>query len=261
MPREQVKVKKRESTFAFMRLAIWFVSLAILNSSYEPLARAAEPAVSESKPADERALKDIRDLVKKVQERYDHLKDLQADFQQSTKIEGFEKTLLSSGQLYLKRPGRLRWDYREPTPEEIYVRQNDVMMYVPEHQQVLVGKLTQLAASQAPLQLLQGLSRLEDHFTLQSVKGGRRGEGGLPLIALYPKGADDDTMRTVDHITLEVQPKLYVLKTVAIHEVGGNVSTFRFTNIRTNSGLGNELFDFKPPEGVEVVKAPSLAPP
>ena len=226
-----------------------------------PNARAAAMSESESKPADDKALKDIRDLVKKVQERYDQLKDLQADFQQSTRIEGFEKTLLSSGHLYLKRPGRLRWDYREPTPEEIYVRQNEVMMYVPEHQQVLIGKLTQLAASQAPLQLLQGLGRLEDHFTLQPVKGGRRGEGGLPLIALYPKGAEDETMRTVEYITLEVQPKAYVLKTVAIHEVGGNVSTFRFTNIQTNGGLGNDLFDFRPPDGVEVVKAPTLAPP
>ena len=222
---------------------------------------AAEQAETESRPADEKALKDIRDLVKKVQERYSQLKDLQADFQQSTKIEGFEKHLLSSGHLYLKRPGRLRWDYREPTPEEIYVRQNEVMMYVPEHQQVLVGKLTQLAASQAPLQLLQGLARLEDHFTLQPVEGGKRGEGGLPLIELHPKGGDDDTMRTVDFITLEVQPKIYVLKSVAIHEVGGNVSTFHFTNIRTNGGLRNELFDFRPPEGVEVVKAPTLAPP
>lgn len=237
-------------------------ALAIVNGAFAQAALAVEPVATESKPADDdKALKDLRDLVKKVQTRYDTIKDLQADFQQSTKIEGFEKTLLSSGHLYLKRPGRLRWDYREPTPEEIYVRQNEVMMYVPEHQQVLVGKLTQLAASQAPLQLLQGLARLEDHFSVQPVKGGKRGEGGLPLIALYPKGGEDESMRTVDHITLEVQPKTYVLKTVAIHEIGGNVSTFRFANIRTNSGLDNGLFEFRPPEGVEVVKAPTLAPP
>lgn len=219
------------------------------------------PALPAEEEGDGQGLKEVRELVKKVQERYDKIKDLQADFQQSTRIEGFEKTLRSSGRLYLKRPGRLRWDYREPTPEEIYVRQNDVMMYVPEHQQVLVGKLTQLAASQAPLQLLQGLASLDDHFTLQPATGGKRGEGGLPLIALIPKGVDEESMRTVERITLEVQPKSYVLKTVAIHEVGGNVSTFRFTNIQTNTGLKNELFDFRPPEGVEVIKAPTLAPP
>ena len=241
-------------------LLVW-LGLCLWAAPASSVAAAEEPVAQESKPVDERALKDIRDLVKKVQDRYNSIKDLQADFQQSTRIEGFEKTLMSNGHMYLKRPGRLRWDYREPTPEEIYVRQNDVMMYVPEHQQVLVGKLTQLAASQAPLQLLQGLALLDDHFTLQPVKGGKRGEGGLPLIALLPKRGEDDSMRTVDHITLEIQPKSYLLKVVAIHEVGGNVSTFRFSNIRSNEGLGNDLFDFKPPDGVEVVKAPTLAPP
>ena len=47
-------------------------------------------------------------------------------------------------------------DYIEPATEEIYVNKDDVKMYVPEHKQVLVGKLTYMAASQAPLQLLQG---------------------------------------------------------------------------------------------------------
>ena len=225
------------------------------------LLAASAPALPAAEEGEGQGLKEVRELARKVQDRYDKIKDLQADFQQSTRIEGFEKTLRSSGRLYLKRPGRLRWDYREPTPEEIYVKQNDVMMYVPEHQQVLVGKLTQLSASQAPLRLLQGLASLEDHFTLQPATGGKRGEGGLPLIALIPKGADEESMRTVERITLEVQPKNYVLKTVAIHEVGGNVSTFRFTNIQTNTGLMNELFDFRPPEGVEVIKAPMLAPP
>ena len=37
------------------------------------------------------------------------------------------------------------------------------MMYV-EHKQVLVGKLTQMAASQAPLQLLQGVAKIDEEF-------------------------------------------------------------------------------------------------
>jgi outer membrane lipoprotein carrier protein len=161
----------------------------------------------------------------------------------------------------LKRPGRLRWDYQDPTPEEIYVKQNDVMMYVPEQKQVLVGKLTQMAASQAPLQLLQGLESLEQHFILQPSEGGRRGEGGLPLITLIPQSAEDATLRTVDRIVLEIQPKTYLLKSVTIHEISGNASTFHFTKIKTNTGLKSGVFDFKTPEGVEVVSAPTLSPP
>jgi outer membrane lipoprotein carrier protein len=203
----------------------------------------------------------MRDVVKKLQARYEQTKDLQAEFTQKTVIEGFATPITSSGLLYIKKPGRLRWDYLDPTVEEIYVNQNDVMMYVPEHKQVLVGKLTQMAASQAPLQLLQGAAKLEEHFDLDLSREGERGEGGLPVVALLPKHQAHESLRTVTRIMVEVQPKTYYITRVTIHEMSGNVSTFHFTNLRPNTGLKASLFAFTVPAGVEVVKAPSLSPP
>jgi outer membrane lipoprotein carrier protein len=209
---------------------------------------------------DRKVAKEIHDLMKKLQARYELTKDLQADFNQNTVIEGFATPITSSGRVYIKKPGRLRWDYLDPNLEEIYVNRNDVMMYVPEHKQVLVGKLTQMAASQAPLQLLQGVARLEEEFEVEPNPDGR-GEGGLPLITLLPRGTEPESVRTVKKIILELQPKTHYIKTVAIHEVSGNVSTFQFSNLKANSGLKNSLFEFEVPAGVEVVKAPVLSPP
>ncbi|HEX3204373.1 MAG TPA: outer membrane lipoprotein carrier protein LolA [Nitrospiraceae bacterium] len=219
----------------------------------------ASVAAEEGK--DEKEQKQVLEVVKKLQARYEQTKDLLADFQQTTRIEGFATPLNSSGRMYIKKPGLLRWDYREPDVEEIYVNRNDVMMYVPEHKQVLVGKLTQMAASQAPLQLLQGVAKLDEEFDIEPSRGGERGEGGLPLVMLTPKAADADPTRTLTKIVVEVQPKTHYIKSVTIHEVSGNISTFRFTNLKPNSGLQTSVFEFKVPPGVEVVKAPSLSPP
>lgn len=227
---------------------------AILACSGFGTARAAEGK-------DEKEYKQVLELVKKLQARYEQTKDLQADFQQTTRIEGFATPLTSGGRMYIKKPGLLRWDYREPDVEEIYVTRNDVMMYVPEHKQVLVGKLTQMAASQAPLQLLQGVAKLDEEFDIEAGKAGERGEGGLPLVTLTPKAADADPTRTLTKIVVEVQPKTHYIKSVTIHEVSGNISTFRFSNLKPNSGLTASVFEFKVPPGVEVVKAPSLSPP
>jgi outer membrane lipoprotein carrier protein len=205
--------------------------------------------------------KAVRDVVKKLQARYEQTRDLKADFKQSTKIEGFATPITSRGRMYIKKPGRLRWDYLDPAVEEIYVNGNEVMMYVPEHKQVLVGKLTQMAASQAPLQLLQGVAKLEEQFALEPTAGGKRGEGGVPLVTLLPKDTEPDSVRTVVRIVLEVQPKTYFIRTVSIHEISGNVSTFEFNNLKPNTGLKNALFEFETPAGVEVVKAPALSPP
>ena len=206
-------------------------------------------------------LAEVRELIKKLEARYEQTKDLQAEFTQKTVIEGFDTPLESHGSVYIKKPGYLRWDYAGPSKQEIYVIGNDVRIYVPEHKQVMVGKLTYMAASQAPLQLLQGVAKLEAQFDLAATSGGKRGEGGLPLVTLLPKAGESDPTRTVAKIVLEVQPKSHYIRSLAIHEMSGNVSTFTFSNLKANTGLKTRTFDFEPPAGVEVVKAPTLGPP
>jgi outer membrane lipoprotein-sorting protein len=88
---------------------------------------------------DEKALGEVREVVKQLQARYEKTKDLQADFTQKTIIEGFERPITSSGKVYIKKPGRLRWNYLDPSVEDIYVNRDDIKVYVPEHKQVLVG--------------------------------------------------------------------------------------------------------------------------
>lgn len=207
---------------------------------------------------DDKALLEVQDIVKQLQARYEKTKDLQADFTQQTRIEGFERPVTSSGRVYIKKPGRLRWDYLEPATEQIYVNQDDVKVYVPEHKQVLVGKLTRMAASQAPLELLQGAAKLEESFEVSPATGKERGVGGLRLLSLAPKGHDADPARPVQRIVVEVFPKTYFIRTVWLHEANGNVAMFEFSSLKPNLGLGNEIFDFKAPADVEVVRAPVL---
>jgi outer membrane lipoprotein carrier protein len=218
----------------------------------------ASSALGADGPIDNKAYQEVRDVVKQIQARYEKTKDLQADFVQKTRIEGFERPVISSGKVYLKKPGRLRWDYLDPAHEEIYVNQDDVRVYVPEHKQVLVGKLTQMAASQAPLELLQGAARLDESFDIAPTPGNERGTGGVRLITLFPKAKEAESSRNLQRIVVEVFPKTYFLRTVSLHEISGNVATFEFSELKPNIGLGNEVFDFKTPPDVEVVKAPVL---
>jgi outer membrane lipoprotein carrier protein len=155
----------------------------------------------------------------------------------------------------------LRWDYLEPANERIYVANDDVKVYVPEHKQVLVGKLTQMAASKAPLELLQGAGKLEESFDIRPAEGDERGTGGLRLVALFPKAKDHESTRNPQRIVIEVFPKTYFLRTVSLYEASGNVSTFEFSNLRANVGLANETFEFVIPSDVEVIQAPVMTGP
>lgn len=218
------------------------------------------PAVGEE-GNDEPARKEVREVVKRLQSRYEKTKDLQADFTQKTTIEGFERPMTSSGKVYIKKPGRLRWNYLEPSTEDIYVDRDDVKVYVPEHKQVLVGKLTNMAASRAPLELLQGAAKLDASFDAEPTSGKSRGVGGIRLVTLVPKSHETQTHGMVQKIVVEVFPKTYFIRSLSLYEVSGNVSNFEFSSLESNIGLDDDLFVPKFPPDVEVVKAPVLNAP
>ena len=199
----------------------------------------------------------VKDLVKKVEARYQKTTDLTAEFAQTTSVRGFASAIKSAGRVYLKRPGKLRWDYLEPTLEQIFVENDKVQFYIPEHKQVLNGQLSRMANSQAPLQLLQGIGRLDEHYLVALTPDGARGNGGLPLLSLtLPDGGPDQP-----RIVVEVDAATHFLRRVELHDVNGNVSTFTFSALKANTGLKDDLFVFTVPKGVEVITAPTLAAP
>jgi outer membrane lipoprotein carrier protein len=77
------------------------------------------------------------EIVKKIQDRYQATQSLEADFTQVNHYEGFANAFTSKGRLYIKRPGKLRWDYTKPTKQQVFVNENKVWVYVPEHQQAV----------------------------------------------------------------------------------------------------------------------------
>ena len=197
---------------------------------------------------------EVKVLVNRVDARYAQIKDFQADFVQETRIQGFDTPIRSSGRVYLKKPGRLRWDYLEPSVEHIYVHQDQLAMYVPAHNQVLKGSLTMMVSTKAPLRLLQGVGKLAEHFSVESTGNGERGAGGLPLLTLIPKPVSGSPPSSLVRIVSEIQPHTYLIQSIALHENSGNVSTFRFSNFKVNTGLDDAVLILNPPEGVVTVE-------
>ncbi len=205
--------------------------------------------------AQARGSDDVEALVTRVDARYAQIKDFQADFVQETRIQGFDTPIRSSGRVYLKKPGRLRWDYLEPSVEHIYVHQDQLSMYVPAHNQVLKGSLTMMVSTKAPLRLLQGVGKLAEHFSVAPAGDGEKGESGLPLLTLIPKTLPGSPpSSSLVKVVSEIQPRTYLIQSLALYEKNGNVSTFRFSNFKVNKGLDDRVLILNPPEGVVIVE-------
>jgi outer membrane lipoprotein carrier protein len=199
----------------------------------------------------------VDDVVGRVDDRYAKTQDLQGEFAQETIIEGFKTGFKSSGRFYLKKPGLLRWDYLEPSKEHIYVDGDEVMMYVPEHQQVVKGTLTQISASKGPLALLLGVGKLSKQFTVLESPEASSDSQKIPDLTLIPK-PDGGTVPTIKKILLQLFPDSYLIQTITIFETSGNISRVYFDHIQVNQGLATNLLKFTLPPDVVVVDFPTF---
>ena len=207
------------------------ILFAILNS---PAAHAKESAA----PAPE--------IVKKIQDRYQSTQSLEADFTQVNHYEGFTNTFTSKGRLYIKRPGKLRWDYTQPTKQQVFVNENKVWVYVPEHQQAVLSPLAQENDSQLPIHLLSWAAELEKEFEVHPEKD----TGPLAALTLTPKEPKGGPKK----ILIEIDPRTALIQKITLFDENGNKTAFTFSQIKTNQKLDDKRFVFTPPKGTEIVQ-------
>jgi len=186
------------------------------------------------------------EIVKKIQDRYQATQSLEADFTQVNHYEGFDKPYTSKGRLYIKRPGKLRWDYTNPTKQQVFVNDNKVWVYVPEHQQAVLSPLAQENDSQLPIHLLSWAAQLEKEFEVHPDKETE----ALATLTLIPREAKDGPKK----ITLGIDPKTALIQKITLHEENGNTAAFTFSQIKLNQALDDKWFVFTPPKGIELVQ-------
>src|SRR5450755_113536 len=76
---------------------------------------------------------DVHAIADKVDQRYNHMQTLQAQFAETYSGAGMKRN--ESGTLELKKPGRMRWDYEQPRPKMFVTDGAVAWFYVPGEKQ------------------------------------------------------------------------------------------------------------------------------
>jgi outer membrane lipoprotein carrier protein len=176
--------------------------------------------------------------------------DLRAPFRQAAFTRALNQTTDAQGTLYLKKPGRLRWEYRTPTPQEVVSDGVKLWIYTPALKQVNVTAAPQALAGPAG-SFLQGLGQVREHFHARFLNPARPTDAdGLVVLDLTPKRPQPLLARLI----VSLDPQSWLVRQAVVHDELGNTVTVRFGETVVNSGLSDSLFVFVPPPGVAVVQ-------
>ncbi len=190
---------------------------------------------------------DVHALAAKVDQHYDHIRTLEAQFTETYKGAGITRT--ESGTLLLKKPGRMRWDYDQPRPKLFLSDGSTAWFYVPGEQQARRTPVKQLEDLRSPLRYLLGKAKLEKELDgLSLAPDVKPVNAGDVILRGVPKGMRERVAQTL----LEVTPE-GLISNIVVEELDGSVTEFRFLQQKENVEIPDQRFHFVPPAGVEVV--------
>jgi outer membrane lipoprotein carrier protein len=190
---------------------------------------------------------DVRAIAQAVDNHYNHLQTLQADFTETYRGAGIERT--ESGSLWLKKPGKMRWEYRSPKEKLFLSDGKDAWFYLPGDRQVRRTSVKKLDDLRSPLGFLLGKTRLEKELDGLSVASDVAPmTAGNTVLRGVPKAMAD----RVNEVVLEVTPD-YRIARIQFEEADESVTEYRFGEQRENAEIADQRFRFSPPAGVEIV--------
>lgn len=223
------------------------LGLLCLGASGSAAAPAPAPAAAQQAPP----TTNVTAVVERVQKLYEGTTDLHARFTQTTK--GIMGQRQAAGEVWLKKPGKMRWDYSKPEKKLFIADGTLLWVYEPEDEQAFKQPLS---SSQLPTQVsfLFGKGRLLDDFDISPLPAkdaqGLGGPGDVAL-KLVPKTA---TLQ-YRYLAFIVDPKSGVVKETVVYDQQGGQNRIAFQGIETNvkGGVDDARFRFTPPPGTQVV--------
>jgi outer membrane lipoprotein carrier protein len=199
---------------------------------------------------------DARIVAAAVQAFYEQTKDVSASFYQTYVNKLYQRTDRSSGKVVFKKPGKMRWDYDQPNGKVIVSNGSKLLVFEPgeagDKGQVVEQQIGQAQLPQA-MAFLMGTGRIEDDFTFRLLDARREGYPSGDVLELRPRQPTPHYDRILFYVERTAALRGLVRRLLII-DATGNRNRFDFSALKFNSSVGEQVFNWRPPEGTRRVQ-------
>jgi len=226
---EKLKTDGTGPTFMFMAMIVLAVACGLTRPSS---AAAADPTIDT--------------IIAGVESRY-NVPGFTADFEQESILKAMAVTDTASGRLMVRQPGKMRWEYLVPDPQTIITDGNDLWVYRPQENQVLVGKAPSFFGEGKGAGFLSNIKTVRKNFQLSLVPATDPNRYRLKLV---PNKSSVELMA----VELDIVKKTYDLVQITTFNVYGDETRIELKNVRFDDPPPEKLFRFEVPDGADVLQ-------
>ncbi len=186
---------------------------------------------------------DLKALLKGLENRYNHARTLQVQFTETYTGLGRPKQY-ETGQLSLRKPGRMRWDYSLPAGKLFLSDGKNVYLYTPEAKRVERMPLKETDDMRAPLAFLLGKLDFDKEF---------RDFQMMPKTGNYLLSATAKSDKLpYDHVEILATPG-FEIRTLVVRGLDKSLLTYQFDQEKLNAPVDDRQFKFQMPPGATLI--------
>lgn len=183
------------------------------------------------------------EAAERLTERLEPLETYEAGFEQQILDSSGERLQQAQGEMWLSRPGLLRWEVEAPYSQTVVSDGDDVYLFDPDLEQVTVQSLDRRVTYTPALLLSGSAGQLTDNFDVSSER-----QNGDDVFTLIPDSPD--TLFETLSMTFEDD----TLTELWMTDSTGQRTAISFSDIRQNAPIDDARFDFAIPDGVDVIR-------
>lgn len=181
----------------------------------------------------------VEEDTARIQKAYEDIKDIKGDFIQKSHIKDLKRTDTYKGQFFIKRPMKMKWDYKGETAQEVLINNDELIIYQKKEKQLFRGKFDRNTYGHAPIALLSGFGNIRKEFNI-SKKNSR--------LILKPKRP----MGGILYIEIEPSEGEFPISSFTINDSHSNRIEITLKDVKINTGLEDSFFEPSLPKDITI---------
>ncbi|MEW5949689.1 MAG: outer membrane lipoprotein carrier protein LolA [Thermodesulfobacteriota bacterium] len=191
----------------------------------------------------------VDNIVARLQERYNTIKCIEADFEQETRLTALNQRRLAEGRVYFKKPGCMRWDYLRPDRQEMVADGKTLWIYIAAEKRAYRFDARAYLQSQLTMDFFLGQGDFKKDFVIVMAPESKKVPGEFYILTLLPRY----THPQVREIKLWIKKDTFLIDSILSKDHLSNTTLLHLKGQRINGPLDDHIFAFSPPKGTEVV--------
>ncbi|MDI6890118.1 MAG: outer membrane lipoprotein carrier protein LolA [Thermodesulfovibrionales bacterium] len=185
------------------------------------------------------AASSVEEDIARIQKAYENIKDIRGSFIQKSHIKDLKRIDTYKGQFFIKRPMKMRWEYKGEVAQEVLINSDEIIIYQKKERQAFRGKFGRNTYGRAPIALLSGFGRIQEEFFVSGKNGS---------LLLKPK----TSMGGILSIEIEPSEGEFPIGSFTVNDSYSNRIEITLKDVKINTGLEDGLFEPSLPKGVTI---------